>query len=339
MARQSERIEIPWAELVGGQDNEAWAAYLTRKFQRIKLKATECTELAAALVQRHAVTRCSPEVLRDVPDSASWYVALAGYSRNHLRNIQQPANLSTKLDTFLKKLAKSPSSASTSDLAAFSDWANYQLSQLPGLPQDPALCTLHVAMVFGAMVVGQVQNESQYIPHAILKGALLEHFTPRQHWQYATSADADWRPVDPDSKEAMTAAFWRYTPTDAVLDLTTGGQRPDVRVERNGRTELAGEIKGRMDVSNLWESWLPQAIHHMQAWSNEYPQSLRGVFMTIFTAEAIDGRDDRSGLKKCASDGHLQFAINLTHLASGQAQAVQQFKAVFDRVLGVQQRD
>ena len=334
MSIKSERVDIPWPLLVGGQTESSWDDYLIRKFQKTKIFAHERKELAMKLAVLKACRICSVEVLRQLPQACSWYIALACLARNHIRNVSMPPDLSTKLDTFIKNMRTRPGTVSDSDKLAFSNWINEAIEHLPGgVPDDPFLCALHVAMIDGALIVGQVQNEIQYLPHAIIKQALLDHLGPQSHWMFRNGPKEPWQSLDFDPDGAMKAAFWHYGPSEAVLDFSVGGQRPDIIVLKNDSVTLAGEIKGRKDVSNQWESWLPQAMHHMESWSRDFPQALRGVFMTIFTGEAVEGRSDRSGLRKCHEDGHLHFAINLTHLANNQEESIRQFVAVFRRVL------
>lgn len=334
MVKKSERIEISWALLAGGQTASSWDDYLIRKFQKTRLFATERKELAMKLGALKATNSCSVEVLRQLPQACSWYIALAGLAANHLRNLATPPGLSTTLQTFIKNMTRCPVNVSDGDKAAFSEWINGVLAGLPGgIPEDPLLCALHVAMIDGALIVGRVQNEIQYLPHAIIKESLIKHFGPSSSWMFRNTPKEPWKSFELEPDAAMKASFWHYGPTEAVLDFSVGGQRPDLIVVKNNTTTLAGEIKGRKDVSNLWESWLPQAIHHMESWSRDFPQALRGVFMTIFTNEAVQGRADRGGLRKCYEDGYLHFAINLTHLADGQEEAVRQFITVFKRVL------
>lgn len=336
-AGKSESIQVPWDSLIGGRNEESWSKYGNRKYEKTRALAAERIRVHNTLSVLKATAKCSPEVLLAVPGAASWYVAMAGFASNHIRNLKTPGGLSTSVATFLKKIESKPQKISPFDLAAFSNWINAALQSLPGgAPDSPGMCLYHVGVIDGSLIVGRVQNESQYIPHYILKEALLRHFGPAEKWGWKDSAKDDWQEMDPSrDEESIKANLWYYRPTNTVLDFGVGGERPDIKITRNNRTVLAGEIKGRMDVSNLWESWLPQATSHMTSWSKEYPQALRGVFMTIFTKEAIEGKADRAGLKKSYDEGALHFAINLFNLMNGQDDSIQQFKEVFDLALGL----
>lgn len=335
---RSESIQVPWDSLVGGRNEESWSKYGNRKYEKTRVLAAERIRVLDTLLVLDASSHCSAEVLLAVPGAASWYVALAGFASNHIRNLKTPEDMSTSIATFLKKMESRPEKTSRADLSAFSTWVNSALEALPGgAPNSPQTCLYHVGVIDGSLIVGRVQNESQYIPHYILKEALLRHFGPMDQWGWKDEAKKDWQEMELPSREeeSVKAFLWLYKPTGTILDFGVGGERPDIKITRNQRTVLAGEIKGRMDVSNLWESWLPQATSHMASWSKEYPQALRGVFMTIFTKEAIDGKPDRPGLKKSYEEGALHFAINLFNLMNGQEESIEQFKDVFTLALGL----
>ena len=337
-AGRSESIHVPWDSLVGGKTEDSWSKYGNRKYEKTRALASERIKVLDTLVGLGATTYSSAEVLLAVPGAASWYVAMAGFASNHIRNLKTPEGMSTSVSGFLKKMESRPEKASRTDLEAFSSWVNTALEALPGgAPNSPQMCLYHVAVIDGSLIVGRVQNESQYIPHYVLKEALLRHFGPAELWGWKNDKKKDWQEMDLTfrEEELMKAPLWYYKPTDTSLDFGAGGERPDIKITRNQRTVLAGEIKGRMDVSNLWESWLPQATSHMASWSKEYPQALRGVFMTIFTKEAVDGKSDRPGLKKSYEEGALHFAINLFNLMNGQVESIEQFKDVFTLALGL----
>ena len=67
----------------------------------------------------------------------------------------------------------------------------------------------------------------------------------------------DWAAaIDPSM--AWEASLWRHQPTGSILDFRGGGNRPDIKIDRDHETQLVGEVKGRKDSSNVWESWMPQ---------------------------------------------------------------------------------
>ena len=101
---------------------------------------------------------------------------------------------------------------------------------------------------------------------------------------------------------------------------------------------MAGEIKGRKDISNTWESWMPTVSGHLTALRNGYPSAYIGVFMTIFTEEMIEGKSAknhewRDGFKQLHERGLLDFAINLSLLAVNDESTYSRFQELILAVL------
>ena len=62
-----------------------------------------------------------------------------------------------------------------------------------------------------------------------------------------------------------------------VCEFVAGGNRPDIKVLLDDVVTLVGEVKGRSDLSNVWESWMPQINGHLQTWTAENSQAPRCV--------------------------------------------------------------
>src|SRR5262249_44707010 len=147
-------------------------------------------------------------------------------------------------------------------------------------PSDARLPQLIVAMIAGARIVGQTQNEGGALAVVLLKRALIDEFGS-EPWLFSDRMPGDAGPAE----EALQSARWVYRPTDAIVDFTGGPNRPDVLITLQGRPTLVGEVKGRKDLSNVWESWMPQLVDHLRTWAGSYPTALRGAFMTLITEE------------------------------------------------------
>lgn len=333
--------EPKWEALVASGGDSAWEDDRQRKFLRIRVEAEELLQIADRLAAEGALHRCSADVLSRHPKAAYWYVSLACYAQKTLRSINNraaPYGLKVSPDVFLKKMGSSPNSVSRADLDAFSDWVNVEIQGLLPRPlSDVRLYALHVAMIVGGRIIGQGQNEGGGLAVAILKDALLRAFPSDPVWEFL---DSSGRLLGTDAASCITGSVWRFTRTSAELDFRGGGNRPDLRVSLKGRVRLVAEIKGRKDLSNKWESWMPQLADHLLTWSSEFPDALRGVFMTEITKDMIDGVSRsgtrRTGLRQLHRDQRLQFAFNLTKLAEPKLD--QEFLDIMSSCLGISTR-
>lgn len=117
-----------------------------------------------------------------------------------------------------------------------------------------------------------------------------------------------------------------------LCDFTSGGNRPDITASRAGRPILVGEVKGRKDLLNVWESWMPQVADHARSWRRQYPDVAPLFFGTVVNREMIEGQSMRgtrhAGLKGLYEDGDLPGIYNLSNLAAHQPYAEQTFSAL-----------
>lgn len=350
MPKKKELTPPDWAALTGGSGEDKWQDDRLRKFKRIKVTAPAIVQLQDRLAAEGALYRCSRRVLLKHPSAAEWYIGLACFAGKTLQNLQQRAktdfNLSILPERFVEKMLACPDRVSESDLDAFSNWINTELEQLidDGLEED-RLAGLHVAMVAGGRIIGQGQNEGGELAVAILKEALLESFGPKSDWGFLPNDGREWRNAGDDLQAALSAPTLLHKPTKTRFEFIPGGNRPDIKVIRgldeDGPVLLVGEVKGRKDLSNLWESWLPQVAAHMDSWATSYPDAYSGVFMTVFTEEMITGetpnsKEKRRGLKKLHEQKVLDFAINLSLLLTKDEGTSRRFKELFSLVLSQQ---
>jgi len=140
---RSESIHVPWDSLIGGKTEESWSKYGNRKYEKTRLLAAKRIQVLDTLIALEATTDCSATVLASVPGAASWYVALAGFASNHIRNLKTPEGMSTSVSSFLKKMESRPEKASRADLDAFSGWINSALQALPGGPPNSPMTCLY----------------------------------------------------------------------------------------------------------------------------------------------------------------------------------------------------
>jgi hypothetical protein len=337
-----------WRALTGGSGADKWQEDRLRKFGRIKLTAPVIAQWQDNLGAEGALYRCSRSVLRKHPSAGQWYVSLACFAGKTLTNLQERAKTEFKLsvlpETFLENMRIRPQSVPDSDLDAFSEWINSELAELIGdRLEGDRLAGLHVAMIAGGRIIGQGQNEGGELAVAILKEGLLEHCGPAAEWKYRLENTANWQDVGVDLHAALSAPLWLHEPSSTHFEFVPGGNRPDIKAVRQVKEAevvlLAGEVKGRKDLSNVWESWIPQVAAHMESWSAGYPDAYCGVFMTVFTKEMISGKtpkgkEQRRGLKKLYQEGLLNFAINLSSLNTKDNAMCKQFKQLFRSVLG-----
>lgn len=332
---------IDWSSLDVSANLESWDDDRLRKFGRIRSSAEELLDLGDILMrEEEGLYQCRTDILRRHPKAADWYIGLACYAQKTLKNSAHRAakfGLSVTPDTFLKKMRTNPEAVNDSDLQAFSNWMNSEIADLISSPlDDQRLYTLHVAMIAGGRIIGQGQNEGGNLAVIMLKDALLNGLGPLSKWEYLFNDN--WLSSTEDVEATLQASLLRYCPTDTLLDFSGGGNKPDITIERNGIVLLVGEIKGRKDLSNTWESWMPQVADHLRTWATEYPEAVRGVFMTVITAEMIQGASkqgtQRTGLKGLNKQGLLDYAYNLSLLKpESQTSMYRDFCAFLDTIL------
>jgi len=307
---------ISWASLASDAESDAWEQDRKRKVQHIARESTQILEVFEQLKSLKSLRFCTPEIVRTVPNAASWFVALAGYSQKSLRSCQTTAEkfgLKTRPETFLKRARSNPKSVTSVESESFCKWVNSVIGfHIPEELASPWDYAVRVGMIAGARVVGVNQNEGGDLAVDLLKQFLLVRFGPAELWRIRDSGQL--AALTPELIDA--SSIFQHVPSGTIFDFSKRIGYPDITISRNDKTLLVGEIKGRKDLSNTWESWMPQVVDHMITWGMSYPTAYRGVFMTLVTEEMIEGRSrmgvSRVGLKELCRKGLLSYAVNLT---------------------------
>ena len=84
-----------------------------------------------------------------------------------------------------------------------------------------------------------------------------------------------------------------------------------------------------MDLSNMWESWMPQIVDHMRSWKRDFPTAARLFFGTIITAEMVGGKSLKGtghvGLEELYEEGSLTAVFNLSGIVAQDSAALRSF--------------
>lgn len=324
-----------WEVLLGGSEEAAWIADRNRKFGLAAEVGASVLHVADELERRGLLFRCTPDVLREVTFSADWYVSLAGFSMKTLQNITVgPANfgLSRQAKGLVERLRKGQS-APDDQLLAFSEWINSEIDTLfPPDERDRAMAIATVLIVLGGRVIGRGQNLGGDDAVDLVKSLLVEAFEKRGHSVEVQLQDISWveyRPEHNLPKRQRIRFGGRIT-----CEFISGGDRPDIIVFLDRVTIAVGEIKGRKDLSNVWESWMPGVYNHMRTWTGQNPDAARLFFGTLISKAMVEGSSSHGtqhvGLKTLYRQGLLSAAYNVSKVAENDAGAVRRFEEFVD---------
>lgn len=310
-----------WKAIQGGSEQEArWLADRDRKFALMAEKAERMLETSSVLEERHALFACSVDTLRAVPGAAEWYLALAAFSDNTLHYIRQsPESYGLKiLPTTLRDNLLAGRPVSEANLRAFAAWIGDQLNGLyPAERQNLGFARAIVAGVLGMRALGQGQNMGGDDAVVLLKSELVAVMAGRGH-AVEVELDGAFVPYRPEHK-LPTVERIRFGGR-VICEFRSGGNRPDIRILDGDLVVAVGEIKGRKDLSNTWESWMPTVSTHMTTWSGQYRDAVRLFFGTLITWDMIEGKSaagtHRDGLKNMHQNGQLTTAYNIAKVAS-----------------------
>jgi hypothetical protein len=326
--------EPHWQVLPGGTADLQWIEDRDRKVALGGLCAATFIELSDVLAQRQALLHPTPDVLIDHPKSIDWYISLAGYSLKALRSLREipkAAGLKWSLG-HLRDLILSRQ-ASPAALLPVAAWLSKEIDSLYPLGLSQREAEFRVALVLGGRIVGQGQNlggdQAVTLTKRLLFAALARHGCQVLH------QDGIYRPAT-DIAEVEHSPILRVA-SRVLVDFTAGGDRPDMKVSVDGHVYLVAEIKGRKDLSNQWESWMPQVVDHMTTWQHEYPRAERLLLATVITPEAIEGQSMRGtarvGLRQLYANGALTGVVNLSHAVAGQAEAAGDLERIASLVI------
>ena len=306
--------------MIGGTTEDAWLADRDRKVDLIQDMAMRVLRAHEELRRRDAVYRCDQRILREVPFAADWYVSLAGFAKKTLGNIRERPysyGMRRQAKGLVEALSDTPGQGAVADLIAFSNWINDEIAALiPVEDRSDLNALLRVQAILGGRALGQGQNQGGNEAVFLLKSYLVE----KLQTDYACevlSPSGSWTTV----ADTVPLAITRAVRVDGRLafDFRAGGDRPDVRITLDGTTIAVGEIKARKDLSNIWESWMPQVADHVRTWKGEFPDGARLLLGTVFTEEMINGASvrgtRRTGLKDLYHEGALTAVYNLTRIS------------------------
>lgn len=333
------QLPVPnWANVIGGDEESRWLADRDRKINIILELSGDVLETARRLNKTDHLFSPTPEILLDLPFSIEWYTSLAGFSLKTLGNITDSPRsygIKRKITTIRNNLVRNRS-VPFGELVATAKWLKDQIEivwPLEGRSVESAIVT--VGAILGGRAIGQGQNAGGNDAVLLLKGALVG-FAEQRGLLIEGRHENSWRPHTPDNPALLCNAI-RLDKIEARF--FTGGDTPDVTFHSELRAEplAVGEVKGRKDTSNVWESWMPQVVDHMNTWSREFRRSWRLFFGTLINAEMIRGESVRGtwrmGLRALYDEGHLNGVYNLSLISIGDEESLRSFYTLMDAVM------
>lgn len=333
-----ELAPIDWKALVGGDVvATAQIAARDRKLSAAAKLLGTVLALARRLEAQGALFSCTPAILIAEPLAAQWYLDLAGLTPKMIGKIKpgwEASGLTHSPQSLAESRAKERN-ISADRLATFSAWINdilLELYPVASRSTDLAVCT--VLVLTGARIDGRVRNLAGDDAVLILKSLLTAAFLVRSVPVETQRADDVWEDWEP-GVDLLARKRLRFG-SRLVCEFVAGGNRPDIKVMLDNVVTLVGEVKGRSDLSNVWESWMPQINGHLQTWTSENSQAPRVFFGTIITSEMVEGHTRsgtrHTGLKAFSSSGLLRAAYNLANIVEGKPAAVAAFDDLVDQL-------
>lgn len=343
MSSQLKLSAPKWPALIGEAEEAAWIADRDRKADYASHFAERIQDAARALSKAGAVFRATPSILTDIPFSALWYVSLAGFSQKTLQNIRESPvafGMTVRPGTLMQRLfsrASADDSLPASlarELPAFCAWVNDQIDRTHPIPtRNDERATIFVAEIIGGRIVGRGQNTGGDDAVVLVKDLFALGLQPEFGLEVKDD-DGSWRPQSATHRVA-SATHLRFA-GKLVCEFVSGGNRPDIKVFLDGELLAVGEIKGRKDLSNIWESWMPQVATHMRSWVREFPGTARLFFGTLINTQMIDGVSIRGtrhvGLKELHEDGALTSAYNISRVVAHARDVEPSFKELLDEL-------
>lgn len=320
-----------WEVLLGGSKEAAWLADRDRKFGILAEFAKSFMETADILEERGALFRCDPKVLKEVPRTADWYVSLAGFSLKTLGNIKVGPR-QYGLDRQPKGLVETLRKGGTvpdSQLATFSEWINSEIDGLyPPDERERSLALSIVLMILGGRAIGQGQNIGGDDAVVLVKSLLVEAFEKIGRTVEVQVDDGSWTEYKPEHNLPARPRI-RFGGR-ITCEFISGGDRPDLIIFLDRVTVAVGEIKGRKDLSNVWESWMPGVYNHLRTWTGENPDAVRLFFGTLINEAIVNGFSSHGtqhvGLKTLHKQGLLTSAYNVSKVTDNDPAAIQNFE-------------
>lgn len=342
--RPKAKIELSapdWDALLGEADEAGWIADRDRKFSNAATIAVSIRRVFETLGARDELFTASIEGLLCDPFAATWYVSLAGFAQKTLSNVVdgpkrfgmqvRPNTLVTKLAAgkiSAESLGRASSGQERKDLDAFARWVTDEIGmKFPVTHRDPQVALLHVALVLGGRVIGMGQNEGGDDAVVLVKSLLVRGLANYGPVAVRLNGSGNWEPLDPEHN--LTKAPYLRFGRDMICEFVSGGNRPDIKVYSADEVIAVGEIKGRKDLANVWESWMPQVVGHMKTWAAEFPNTVRLFFGTLINSSMVNGVSrmgtKHTGFRELFETGQLSGAYNISKVIARDSKAESSF--------------
>jgi hypothetical protein len=329
---------IVWQGLVGGdEDTSAAITARDRKLAAAANHASVGLPLARRLEASGALFVATSQILATEPYAARWYLDLAGLTGKLISKLKASYR-ATGLTISPETIAANREAGrlvAPHQLVAFAEWINEKLAELyPEQARTFDLAATTTLALAGARIDGRVRNMAGDDAVLILKRLLVGAFAERGAAIQVAHEQGAWAEYS-DTTDLTEQRFLRFGGR-LVCEFVAGGNRPDIKVSVDGIVIAQGEVKGRTDLSNLWESWMPQINGHLQTWAADISMARRLFFGTIITPEMIDGVTKggtrHTGLKAFAASGLLSAAYNLTNTVEGEPAALAAFDDLIEQL-------
>jgi hypothetical protein len=328
-----------WSIVLGGSDEAGWLADRDRKLGLILGLSDDVIETAQILGRQDALFTPSVDILTGLPFAVDWYISLAGFALKTLQNIREAPSafgLNVRPVTLRANLTTGRP-VSRGQLAAFAAWLTDEIDKTWAPEQrSPSRALVVVSAILGGRAIGQGQNAGGS-EAVLLLNSNISAYAERSDLTLEIFKDDRW--VSARGASASVSARLRVDGR-LMIFFPVGGNVPDVRFESLSTSRLlgVGEIKGRKDLSNVWESWMPQVVDHMLTWTGEFPEALRLFFGTLITEEMVIGQSakgtERRGLRGLHEEGHLNGVYNLSKLTLDDGPAWESFNELMGYLLG-----
>lgn len=340
-------LELPppdWETLCSDEtDVESWLAARARKLAMAAERAPRILATGRELDRRGALFACTPDVLVAVPYAARFYIDMLALTPKTLNAVVEGKDHGfTRKPESIAGAYAAGRMVSEENAVAFSRFINDQIAA--AVPVE--FRTFEVAvgstlMTEGVRVHGSVQNAGGSDAVVLLKSLLVAALEERGHTAEVSAGRRSWESFA-EAADALARPRMRFD-SRLVCEFTAGGNRPDITVTLDGVVYAVGEVKGRKDLSNAWESWLPNISGHLRTWTSEFPDAPRLFFGTIITNEMImgltSGGTQHAGLRTLNRNGLLTAAYNLSLLSAGDPPATLAFAALADGLSALLRRE
>lgn len=336
-----------WPDVLGAVDEAAWIADRDRKFGRATKAAKQIQETFKYLSERNAIFEATPEILCDHPFAARWYVSLAGYSQKTLQNVRERPRaygLNVRPNSVVDGVRERPAEYQVpgkfmASVSSFCLWINDEIAEKHPIPnRDLQRALVVVAQILGGRIIGQGQNEGGDAAVLLVKELLVRRLYPA--FTLEVNEGAGWEEYG--AKHSIADLSLLRFGSRMTIDFTSGGNRPDIAVTVDGKMVAVGEIKGRKDLSNLWESWMPQVATHLNTWAGEFPNAVRLFFGTLIVDQMVQGFSMKGtqqiGFQELYAQRKINAVYNVGNVIAGHPGAVSSFNALVDALSAILQK-